>query len=85
MDQICQLSETLSPAQRNMVADNLRSIAQAHCSPRSWMRAIYADEMPIGFTKVYNTECWLRHFDLGTLQLRPDGSYQRMGTTGSSL
>jgi len=49
MSQICSLSETLSPAQRKMVADNVRSIAQAHFSPSVWMRAIFADETPIGF------------------------------------
>ena len=49
MNQICDLSETLPPAQRKMVADNVRSIAQAHFSPSVWMRAIYADETPIGF------------------------------------
>lgn len=49
MNQICALSETLPPAQRKMVADNIRSIAEAHLSPSAWMRAIYADETPIGF------------------------------------
>ena len=49
MNQICDLSETLPSAQRKMVADNVRSIAQAHFSPSVWMRAIYADETPIGF------------------------------------
>jgi len=49
LNQICDLSETLSPAQRRMVADNVRSIAEAHFSPSVWMRAIYADETPIGF------------------------------------
>lgn len=49
MNQICDLSETLNPTQRKMVADNVRSIAQAHFSPSVWMRAIYADETPIGF------------------------------------
>lgn len=49
MNQICDLSETLSPAQRTMVADNVRSIAEAHFSESVWMRAIYADETPIGF------------------------------------
>jgi diamine N-acetyltransferase len=32
-----------------MVADNALSIAQAHYSENAWMRAIYADETPIGF------------------------------------
>lgn len=49
MNQICDLSETLSPTQRRMVADNVRSIAEAHFSPSAWMRAVYADDTPIGF------------------------------------
>jgi len=49
LNQICDLSKTLSPAQRRMVADNWRSVAEAHYSPSAWMRAIYADETPIGF------------------------------------
>ena len=49
LSQICALSETLSPAQHRMVADNVYSIAQAHFSHCVWMRAIYADETPIGF------------------------------------
>lgn len=46
---ICQLSETLTPQQRKMVTDNAVSIAQAHCSENAWMRAIYADQTPVGF------------------------------------
>lgn len=49
LNQICALSKTLPPAQRHMVADNVISIAEAHYSPFAWMRAIYADETPIGF------------------------------------
>jgi len=49
MNQICHLSDTLSPLHRQMVAPNVRSIAEAHFSPSAWMRAIYADEVPIGF------------------------------------
>ena len=49
MNQICDLSETLSPAQRGMVADNVRSMAEAYFSESAWMRAIYADDIPIGF------------------------------------
>ena len=49
LNQVCDLSETLSPAQRHMLADNVRSIAEAHFSESAWMRAIYADENPIGF------------------------------------
>ena len=49
MNKICELSETLTPAQKHMVAPNVRSIAEAHFSPSVWMRAIYADDIPIGF------------------------------------
>ncbi len=49
LNQICDLSGTLSPAHRHMVADNVRSVAEAFFSPSAWMRAIYADETPIGF------------------------------------
>ena len=55
MKQICDLSETLPPTQRKMVADNVRSIAQAHFSPSVWMRAIYADETPIGFIMTHTS------------------------------
>lgn len=48
-NQICKLSETLSPTHRQMVTDNVRSIAEAHYSDSAWMRAIYADDIPIGF------------------------------------
>lgn len=49
MNKICTLSDSLSPTQRHMVADNVRSIAEAHFSENVWMRAIYADDIPIGF------------------------------------
>lgn len=49
LNQICALSDTLTPAQRHMVADNVYSIAEAHFSTNVWMRAIYADKTPIGF------------------------------------
>ena len=35
--------------QRKFVADNARSIAQAHFCGHAWFRAIYADETPVGF------------------------------------
>jgi diamine N-acetyltransferase len=50
---ICQLSETLPPAQRQMVTDNAISIAQAHFSESCWLRAIYADDTPIGFIMLH--------------------------------
>jgi len=49
LGQICELSETLSPAQRHMVADNAHSIAEAHFSDSAWFRAIYDGDTPVGF------------------------------------
>ncbi len=49
LNQVCALSKTLPPDQRGMVADNVVSVAEAHFSPSVWMRAVYADEDPIGF------------------------------------
>ena len=51
---ICKLSDTLSDAQKRMVAPNAVSIAEAHFSEHAWFRAIYADETPVGFVMLYN-------------------------------
>ena len=51
--QICKLSDTLSPGQRKMVADNAVSIAQAYFCDKAWFRAIYAAEEPIGFVMLH--------------------------------
>jgi diamine N-acetyltransferase len=44
---VCRLQ--VAAEQREYVADNAFSIAQAHFEPRAWFRAIYADETPVGF------------------------------------
>jgi diamine N-acetyltransferase len=46
---VCALSNTLSPLHRTMVADNMRSIVEGSLSKSAWFRAIYADEVPVGF------------------------------------
>lgn len=50
---VCDLSETLTDEQRNMVADNGTSIAEAHFSENAWFRAIYADDTLIGFVMLH--------------------------------
>jgi diamine N-acetyltransferase len=50
---VCRLSDTLSHTHRKMVTDNAISIAQAHCSEQSWLRAIYVDETPVGFIMMH--------------------------------
>ncbi len=52
--QICKLSDTLSEQEQKMVAPNAISIAQAHFSDKAWFRAIYADEMVVGFIMLYD-------------------------------
>ena len=52
--QICQLSDTLLESQHKMVAPNAISIAQAHFSDKAWLRAVYADETPVGFIMLYD-------------------------------
>lgn len=44
---ICGLQVTED--QKNFVAPNAVSIAQGHFEESSWMRAIYADDTPVGF------------------------------------
>ena len=44
---ICNLN--VSEEQKNFVAPNAVSIAQAYFSKAAWFRAIYADETPVGF------------------------------------
>ncbi len=39
----------VSPEQTRIVADNATSSAQAHFSEEAWFRAVYADEVPVGF------------------------------------
>ena len=43
----------VSEAQKQFVAPNAVSIAQAHYSDKAWFRAIYAGETPVGFVMLY--------------------------------
>ncbi len=45
--EICALA--VAEDQSQFVAANGTSIAQAHFSDKAWFRAIYADEIPVGF------------------------------------
>jgi len=51
---ICKLSDTLPETQAGMVAPNAVSIADAHFAEHAWFRAIYTDEMPIGFVMLWD-------------------------------
>jgi diamine N-acetyltransferase len=52
---VCQLSNTLTEPQRRMVAPNAYSIAEAHFARHAWFRAIYADEVPVGFLMLHDS------------------------------
>jgi len=40
--------------QGHLVAPNSMSIAEAYFEPKAWFRAIYADEVPVGFLMLYD-------------------------------
>lgn len=50
--QICLLE--VAPHQGSLVAPNAVSIAQAYFEPAAWFRAVYADDMPVGFAMLYD-------------------------------
>ncbi|MER7483208.1 GNAT family N-acetyltransferase [Rhodococcus qingshengii] len=58
VEDICELSETLSDVQREMVADNGTSIAEGFCSDVAWFRGVYAGETPIGFVMTHTGSDW---------------------------
>ena len=45
----------VKPEQKNLVAPNAMSIAQAHFNKDAWFRGIYADKKPIGFVMISDT------------------------------
>jgi diamine N-acetyltransferase len=71
---ICNLS--VREEQRKFVAPNAVSIAQAYFSEHAWFRAIYADEIPVGFLMLEDQpekpEYYLWRFMI-------DARYQGMG------
>ena len=52
---VCRLSDTLEVPQKNMVASNAMSIAEAHFSTHAWFRAIYAGDTPVGFIMLHDS------------------------------
>jgi diamine N-acetyltransferase len=66
----------VAPEQRDYVADNAISIAQAHFEPKAWFRAIYADETPVGFVMLSDDPDAPEYF-LWRLMIGAD--YQGMG------
>lgn len=48
------LKMNVAESQKNMVANNAVSIAQAHFEEKAWFRGVYADETPVGFIMLYD-------------------------------
>ncbi len=42
----------VKPEQRNLIASNAKSIAEAYFNKDAWFRAIYADNIPVGFVMI---------------------------------
>ncbi len=70
------LNLKVAPQQKNFVADNAVSIAQAHFSKHAWFRAIYADETPVGFAMLHD-EPEKSIYYLWRFMI--DARYQKMG------
>lgn len=62
--------------QDGFVADNSVSIAQAHYSDYAWFRAIYADDIPVGFIMLSDNP---EEGDYFLWRLMVDGKYQGQG------
>ena len=49
------LQLNVKPEQKNLVAPNAISISQAYFNKDAWFRAIYADNIPVGFVMISDT------------------------------
>lgn len=70
------LSLDVSEDQNHLLTNNAKSIAQAHFSRYSWMRAIYADNTAIGFVLLY-LDPDTPHYEIWRLMI--DKDYQGNG------
>jgi diamine N-acetyltransferase len=70
------LKLAVAPEQKNFVADNATSIAQAHFEPKAWFRAIYADETPVGFIMLFDNAEEKMYY---LWRMMVDATFQGMG------
>jgi len=68
--------------QRRFVASNAVSIAQAHFSDCAWFRAIYADDVPVGFVMLYLDQDKPLY---GIWRFMVDKGHQREGYGGEAM
>ena len=80
LDDILDLE--VAEAQKDFVASNERSLAQAHFDDGAWFRAIYADEIPVGFMLLHDESLCAEPQEPGYFYLwriMIDQRFQRMG------
>ena len=68
--------------QSNFVANNAFSIAEARFEDEAWFRAIYADEVPVGFAMLFEDES---KGEYGLWRFMIDGKYQGKGYGKAAL
>ena len=72
----------VSDEQKRFVASNAVSIAQAHFSEYAWFRAIYADDVPVGFVMLYLDQDKPLY---GVWRFMVDKEHQRKGYGGEAM
>ena len=77
---VCDLD--VLPEQREFVARNTFSLAEAYAEPRAWPRAIYADETPVGFLMLHEDREACRYF---LWRMMIDARYQGNGYGKAAL
>jgi|SoiMethySBSTD1v2_1073268.scaffolds.fasta_scaffold907800_2 diamine N-acetyltransferase len=80
------LALDIEPAQQQFVASNAVSLAEAHFNPGAWFRAVYADDILVGFTMLFDPTIPgaiatdpVEPTDMVLWRLMIDRRYQRQG------
>ena len=78
----------VAPEQERFVANNAISLAEALFTPEAWYRAIYLDELPVGFVMLYDETLGSSppvDPQLGIWRFMIDSKYQGKGIGGEAL
>lgn len=76
------LGLSVSESQKDFVAPNVESLAEAAVVPEAWFRAIYADESPVGFLMLSDDRAQQRYY---LWRMMIDQDHQRKGYGMASL
>ena len=80
MRAICRLE--VRPEQRDYVASNVFSLAEAHFEPRAWLRGVYVGDTPVGFVMLREDPDGDGYY---LWRFMIDAQYQRKGYGGAAL